>query len=264
MPIAVSTPEPRAHTRGASAVTSPRTMSVAQATIRSRVAHSLGLRAVDQEDERQQREGGQDRSRGARETGQVDGDCGEEGGGDERPAPELGPPRGRCGRLEGAVPAELEEDQPARRSQGGRAECSEGQRAPHPQGVGADHRDRHGAGESRLGGEPGVGRGEHQSAGQGGQLGAEELTHGLATGPQPHTGPQGQQGNAQERAGAAPVQGVQPQQARGLGAEEVDGEHAGHHQPERLRGTPQVLAGQGHRHGRQDTRDAEQHQACVR
>ena len=76
----------------------------------------------------------------------------------------------------------------------------------------------------------------------------------------PDTRPQGQQGDADQRAGAAPAERVQTQEPRGLGAEQVDGEHAGHHQPERLRGTAQVLAGQGHGHGGQDAGEAEQHQ----
>ena len=180
--------------------------------------------------------------------GSVHDDRGQDRGDDQRPAAEVGPPVAERARLQRAVPAEAEQVR-ARRAAASPRSGVRRQRdePPQEQRQARQQRDRDRRADRRV---------RRASQPLPTQSTRPPIT---ATTSAPYSRRTGwlrdQAPTPTPSASRAPPtsalvprqsQGVQPGQAGRLGGQEVDREHAGHHQPEGLGRSAQALAGEQH------------------
>ena len=211
--------------------------------VAGRRAH--GGRAVGEDRQRQQRGPGSDRTQLRGQAGSVHDDGGEDRGDDQWPAAEVGPPRPGRARLQRPLPAETEQVEPGEQGQPGSGVRRQRNDSSQEQRQARQERDRDRRADRRVRGAAsrcsGTGATMPAPATSFRAVHAEDR---LAARPGADTDAERQQGSTHQRAGPAPVQGVEPGQPGRLGGQEVDREHAGHHQPEGLGRPAQALAGE--------------------
>ena len=220
-------------------------------------------RPVGQQHQRHEGGAGRDGPGFVADSGEVHHDRGEQRSDQERPPAEVGPPVAETNRLQRAVPAQPEQHQPGEAGQPAQAVRRPGhQPAQQHERTGQQGNGDRGSDRGVLG-RPCVRRAEHQPADHGDHLHAVQLAEALASGPHADADAHGQQGAADQCSGPAHRQGIQAGEPCRLRGQEVDGEHAGHHQPERLGGSAQARPGQQHGDRCEHAGEPQQHQGSA-